>query len=78
MVTIEEAKAQLEELIREARPGAEIVITSGADPVAKLLRTDVRTSPESNGWRAFGMLKGQVWIAEDFDEPLEEFREYME
>jgi predicted DNA-binding antitoxin AbrB/MazE fold protein len=25
-----------------------------------------------------GMLKGKVWMADDFDEPLEEMREYME
>ena len=24
-----------------------------------------------------GILKGQVWMADDFDEPLEEMREYM-
>jgi hypothetical protein len=25
-----------------------------------------------------GILKGKVWMSEDFDEPLEEMREYME
>ena len=27
---------------------------------------------------AMGILKGQVWMADDFDAPLEEMREYME
>ena len=26
----------------------------------------------------FGCMKGRMWIAEDFDAPLEEMREYME
>lgn len=25
----------------------------------------------------FGALKGKMWIAPDFDEPLEEFKDYM-
>jgi len=28
-----------------------------------------------NGW---GCMKGKMWMADDFDEPLEDFREYME
>ncbi|MCX6155011.1 MAG: DUF2281 domain-containing protein [Candidatus Kapabacteria bacterium] len=27
--------------------------------------------------RTPGFLKGKVWMADDFDEPLEEFKEYM-
>tara|TARA_B100001245_G_C22628436_1_gene309643 strand:+ start:183 stop:389 length:207 start_codon:yes stop_codon:yes gene_type:complete len=27
--------------------------------------------------RRFGVLDGKVWMSEDFDEPLEEFTEYM-
>ena len=26
----------------------------------------------------FGILKGKIWIADDFDEPLEDLRNYME
>ena len=25
-----------------------------------------------------GCMKGKIWVAEDFDEPLEDFKEYME
>ena len=25
----------------------------------------------------FGCLKGQIWMAEDFDAPLEDFKDYM-
>ena len=27
--------------------------------------------------RAFGCLKGQIWMADDFDAPLEDFKDYM-
>ena len=27
--------------------------------------------------RVPGCLKGQIWMAEDFDEPLEDFKDYM-
>lgn len=28
--------------------------------------------------RKLGSLEGKIWISDDFDEPLDEFREYME
>ncbi len=34
--------------------------------------------PERPKQRTFGSAKGLIKIAEDFDEPLEDFREYME
>ena len=27
--------------------------------------------------RQFGRMKGKIWMADDFDEPLEDFKEYM-
>jgi hypothetical protein len=32
----------------------------------------------AGGWPLFGLLKGKMTIAPDFDEPLEAFRPYME
>lgn len=29
-------------------------------------------------FRGFGALKGKIWIAPDFDAPLDDFKEYME
>jgi len=28
--------------------------------------------------RIAGLLKGKIWIADDFDAPLDDFKEYME
>ena len=30
------------------------------------------------GYPKAGSLEGKIWMSDDFDEPLEEFREYME
>jgi replication fork clamp-binding protein CrfC len=36
------------------------------------------TKQEKQGREAFfGIAKGKIWMSDDFDEPLEEFKEYM-
>jgi hypothetical protein len=35
------------------------------------------TKVEGNPERGFGSLKGKIWMSPDFDEPLEDFKEYM-
>jgi len=43
--------------------------------VGKLIQApDTRANEEL---RPFGVLKGKVWMADDFDEPLEDFKDYM-
>lgn len=69
-VTIEEAQGQLPSLIDEISNGEEIVITSGNKPVAKLVSVAAGKRP------GFGILKGQISIADDFDEPLPDFEDY--
>lgn len=45
----------------------------------KDLPENEQTPEEKPGKRgAFGILKGKIKMADDFDEPLEEFKEYME
>jgi prevent-host-death family protein len=75
-VSIQEARAQLAELIRSLTPGAEIIITENDQPVARLLPAadQPRRQP-----RRPGTLRGTVlYMAPDFDAPLEDFKEYME
>jgi prevent-host-death family protein len=74
-VTIEEAQAHLPELIAELAPGEEVVITENDQPVAKL----VSERPLARQPRQPGTLRGTVlYMAPDFDAPLEDFKEYME
>jgi prevent-host-death family protein len=62
-VNIHEAKTQLSRLISKVEAGEEIVISRAGKPVAKL----VRVQPKKRA--KFGFMKGQVWIAPDFDAP---------
>ncbi len=74
-VTVEEAQAKLKELIGTLAPGEEIILTENQKPVAKLVGQPTARLPRP----APGQGKGSVlYMAPDFDEPLEEFREYME
>ena len=72
-IELEKAKAQLERVIQTALDGQEVVITQNQEPVLKLVPV-----PRSNGRRKAGSAKGLVSMAEDFDEPLEDFKEYMQ
>ncbi|MEB3293321.1 MAG: DUF2281 domain-containing protein [Synechococcales bacterium] len=72
-VDIAEAKAQIEDLLQSALSGEEIIITQNQQPILKL--TQFLQPPKQ---RQRGSAKGQIWISPDFDEPLEDFREYME
>jgi antitoxin (DNA-binding transcriptional repressor) of toxin-antitoxin stability system len=62
-------------LIDKLAPGEVIVITEDQQPVAKLIgeRSDRPPRP------APGLGKGSIlFMGPDFDEPLEEFKEYTE
>ena len=75
-VSIQEAQAKLPELIHDLAPGEEVVITENDQPVARL--TPPRKAPQRPPRRP-GTLRGTVlYMAPDFDAPLEDFKEYME
>ncbi len=66
-VNIFEAKTQLSKLIELAEKGEDVIIARAGKPVARLTRIDSRKKPI-----CYGDLKGKIWIADDFDEPLPE------
>ena len=70
-VSIHEAKTQFSRLVARAEAGEEIVVRRGTKPVVKIVAYHAPTTP-----RRPGALKGQIAIAEDFDETPEEFAEY--
>ncbi len=75
-VDIVEAKEKLLELIEAAMRGEEVAITQDNQPVVKLVGIPPANKKRCN--RQAGSAKGMVWMSDDFDEPLEEFKEYME
>ena len=66
---ISQAKSDLSKLLDLAIQGEEIVITQDDKPVAKI-------SPIKRPLKR-GSAKGKVWMSDDFDQPLEDFKEYM-
>jgi len=74
-VSVQEAQAKLPELIHALAPGEGLVITENDQPVARLIHAAGRKRPP----RRLGTLRGTVlYMAPDFDAPLDDFREYME
>jgi prevent-host-death family protein len=65
-VNIYEAKTQLSRMIDRAAAGEEIVISRNGKPVARLCPLE----PRKRNTVKFGVLKGRIWIAPDFDAPL--------
>lgn len=73
-VNIHKAKTHLSELIRLAEAGEEVIIARDDVPVVRL--TPVGDTPPR---RQLGIAEGFVlYMADDFDAPLDDFAEYME
>jgi prevent-host-death family protein len=72
-VSIHEAKTQFSRLIARAEAGEEIIVRRGPTPVAKIVAYHTPATP-----RVPGALKGEIVIAEDFDETPAEFADYTE
>jgi prevent-host-death family protein len=64
-INIYEAKTQLSRLVEQAASGKDVIIARGGKPVARL--TCLEGQPREI---RFGVLKGKVKVAKDFDQPL--------
>jgi prevent-host-death family protein len=72
-IELEKAKSQIDSLLQTALDGEEIVITQNERPVLKLVPISAVKSR-----RRSGSAKGLITISDDFNEPLEDFAEYMQ
>jgi prevent-host-death family protein len=75
-ITIQEAQAQLAELIHRLTPGEEVIITENDQPVARLVPAVPPSEPRKVP--QLGTLRGTVLSMEHFEDPLEDFKEYTE
>lgn len=64
-VNIHDAKTHFSKLVDAAMHGEEIIIAKAGKPAAKLVPIE-----PSKPKRKFGVLKGKIKIAKDFDAPL--------
>jgi prevent-host-death family protein len=71
-IELEQAAGRFAELVAQVGDGDEVVITRDHQPVAKLVAVEQPVAK-----RALGTARGLITIADDFDAPLEEFKEYM-
>jgi len=72
-VTLEEARDQLEDLLEKAQTGESVIVVRDGQPIGQILGAPKTIRPP----RKAGSAKGQIWIAPDFDESLEDFKDYM-
>jgi antitoxin (DNA-binding transcriptional repressor) of toxin-antitoxin stability system len=83
-ITLQEAQANLAELVHRLAPGEGVTITENDRPVARLIVPLVaptrppRPRPPITGVPKAGSCEGLFVVPDDFKEPLEEMREYME
>jgi antitoxin (DNA-binding transcriptional repressor) of toxin-antitoxin stability system len=77
-VTIDEAQRRLPELLALVKAGEGMEIS---DDTGWIYRVGALPPLPDDGDRpetGFGCLRGKIWMADDFDAPLDEMREYME
>jgi antitoxin (DNA-binding transcriptional repressor) of toxin-antitoxin stability system len=71
-VELKQAQQRFMELIERAAGGEEVVIFQDDEPLVKVTAI-VKPMPE----RQFGSARGMIHLVPDFDEPIEDFEEYM-
>jgi prevent-host-death family protein len=64
-INIYEAKTHLSKLVDQAAAGDDVIIARAGKPVARLTRLKEAKRPVR-----FGLVKGAVKVAKDFDAPL--------
>jgi len=67
------AKTHLSRLVDRAAGGEDIVIARAGKPVARIVALEEPGRP-----RAPGLLRGKIRIADDFDAPLEDEKEWVD
>jgi antitoxin (DNA-binding transcriptional repressor) of toxin-antitoxin stability system len=71
-ITVEEAQANLSQLIARLAPGEELIITRGEQPIAQLVGLAAEKSQP-----VFGRGRGKLVIVSEDDDHLKDFEEYM-
>jgi len=83
-ITLDEAQANLAEIVHRLAPGEGVTITENDLPVARLIpvskiqQRPPRPRPPVTGVPKAGSLEGVIVVPDDFKDPLDEMREYLE
>lgn len=68
VVNIHEAKTQLSKLLEQVQAGEDVVIAKAGSPIVRL----IPYAPPKRKIAAPGAMEGEIWISDDFDEPIDE------
>lgn len=68
VMNIHDAKTQLSRLLEQVQEGEEVVIARAGHKIARL----VPYTPPKRRISPPGFLKDKIWMADDFDAPLDE------
>ncbi len=71
-VNMHKAKSSLSQLVKLAEAGEDVVIARNGKPVVRLTR--IQAAKPKLPW---GVFKGKMAMADDFDAPLEEMKDYL-
>jgi len=84
-ITLQDAQTGLADLIHGLAPGQVVTITENDRPVARLVPVPNVMQPPADvlnpnwpGYPHAGSCEGLFVVPDDFKEPLEEMREYLE
>lgn len=66
---IHKADAELTKLVERARAGDEVIVTTADDHKVRLVPVEAEAPAESKAPRKFGLLRGKIWMADDWDSP---------
>lgn len=76
-VSVRDLRANLARYLAEAEAGARIAVTSRGKVVARLGPPEEMSIAERRR-RAWGCMKGEIWMAPDADEPLQDMLDSVE
>jgi len=71
-IDLDRARDQLPRLVAQAAQGEDVILTERGEPVARITPIAPAKRP-----RQFGSARGMIQMADDFDAPLEDFKDYM-
>jgi antitoxin (DNA-binding transcriptional repressor) of toxin-antitoxin stability system len=72
-IPLQDAQAQLPDLIHNLKPGEELIITENDRPLAKLVAQGLSSAQRPGP----GLCKDMITIVAEDDEHLQDFAEYM-
>lgn len=71
-IDLRKAGQSLPELVQDATRGLDVVLTEDGEPVARIIPIT-----RGHGPREFGSARGLIHMSDDFDAPLDQFRDYV-